>query len=412
MRPGIEELDPLAARNITQVVGTAGIPPLYGYHLYTVGWEDSLSVLEEEYLASYIQQGGTAFKLVTGERASGKTHFLYHVRDLAWHYGYAVSFVRLTQENNPWYQLDTIYRQIAGHVRSPQVALEWSSAPEGLGPLLQGWYQEKRREFLRLGKSKRAVAEALQDWRTDLGEYDQVNFQRAVQAALLALEEERVEDFDLIGQWLSGAELDRESLGRFGITQKIDSASTWNLLRSLGCLIRQTGCRGLVILFDGTGESSEMSKREVLRLLGNLREWIDECGNAGFQHLLMMYAGFDRSLLEGGTGIYEALRQRLFVREEALNPSGLIIQVDRTRDSLRTHLHQIASSLARIHAVGFVSPLSSETVDQIIRDQVESACQKRYDDPLYRRRFVQSLIQRLNELAGVSGENGEEAEDA
>ena len=95
------EIAPEAARRIIERVGGSGQPPEYGSHLFTVGLEPYLTVIEKEYLSGFVRQGGSAFKMVVGVYGGGKTHFLYCVRDLAWKHNFVVSYVDLRQGEKP-----------------------------------------------------------------------------------------------------------------------------------------------------------------------------------------------------------------------------------------------------------------------------------------------------------------------
>jgi len=79
----VNELTARIARRIIDTVGANGTPPEYGFQFFTEGLDPYLSIIEDEYLGSYINQGGSAFKLVVGVYGGGKTHFLYCVRDIA-----------------------------------------------------------------------------------------------------------------------------------------------------------------------------------------------------------------------------------------------------------------------------------------------------------------------------------------
>src|SRR5205814_6931879 len=84
------------AQHIIRKLGESGIPPTRGLEAYTVGMDSILGTLESEYLKGYLRDGGSSFKLVVGEYGSGKSHFLYRLRDLAWESGYVVSRTELS----------------------------------------------------------------------------------------------------------------------------------------------------------------------------------------------------------------------------------------------------------------------------------------------------------------------------
>ena len=75
------------AQHIVRKLGESGIPPTRGLEAYTVGMDSLLGTLTSEYLGGYLRDGGSSFKLVVGEYGSGKSHFLYRLRDIAWEQG-------------------------------------------------------------------------------------------------------------------------------------------------------------------------------------------------------------------------------------------------------------------------------------------------------------------------------------
>ena len=89
------------AQHIIRKLGESGIPPTRNLEAYTVGIDSILGTLTDEYLNGYLRDGGSSFKLVVGEYGSGKSHFLYRLRDLAWAQGYVVSRTELSRKNAP-----------------------------------------------------------------------------------------------------------------------------------------------------------------------------------------------------------------------------------------------------------------------------------------------------------------------
>ena len=84
------------ARQIIEILGQSGTPPAKGVSFYNVGNESLLNTIDKNYLGSYLPDGGAVFKLVIGDYGSGKSHFLYCVRDRAWQRDFAVSKVDLS----------------------------------------------------------------------------------------------------------------------------------------------------------------------------------------------------------------------------------------------------------------------------------------------------------------------------
>src|SRR6266550_3690320 len=88
--------EPRLARQIIDVLGQSGTPLSKGVSYYNVGNESLLNAIDTHYLGSYLADGGAVFKLVVGDYGSGKSHFLYCVRDRAWQRDFAVSKVDLS----------------------------------------------------------------------------------------------------------------------------------------------------------------------------------------------------------------------------------------------------------------------------------------------------------------------------
>ena len=79
-----DELDRVQARRILSQMGENGKPPELGISYVNAGNESYLGVIESAYLQDLIIAAeGSSFKLVQGTYGSGKTHFLYCVRDMA-----------------------------------------------------------------------------------------------------------------------------------------------------------------------------------------------------------------------------------------------------------------------------------------------------------------------------------------
>jgi len=162
----MNELRPDIARRIVETVGANGIPPEYGFQFFTAGLQPYLAVMDEEYLSSFIKQGGSAFKIVVGVYGGGKTHFLYSVRDLAWRYNFVVSYVSLSPDESPFHRLDRVYKAIVGGMMPPLTTDEMLSGYEqGIVSFLRAWYSQQFQEFTNKGLSGEELYEELGEYR-------------------------------------------------------------------------------------------------------------------------------------------------------------------------------------------------------------------------------------------------------
>ena len=108
--------EPRLARQIIDVLGQSGTPLSKGVSYYNVGNESLLNAIDTHYLGSYLADGGAVFKLVVGDYGSGKSHFLYCVRDRAWARDFAVSKVDLSPKESPYDDQRRVYAAVASSI--------------------------------------------------------------------------------------------------------------------------------------------------------------------------------------------------------------------------------------------------------------------------------------------------------
>ena len=108
--------EPRLARQIIEGLGQSGTPLSKGVSYYNVGNESLLNAIDTHYLGSYLADGGAVFKLVVGDYGSGKSHFLYCVRDRAWQRNFAVSKVDLSPQESPYDDQRRVYAAVASSI--------------------------------------------------------------------------------------------------------------------------------------------------------------------------------------------------------------------------------------------------------------------------------------------------------
>src|SRR5438552_15372971 len=206
--------EPRLARQIIDVLGQSGTPLSKGVSYYNVGNESLLNAIDTHYLGSYLADGGAVFKLVVGDYGSGKSHFLYCVRDRAWKRDFAVSKVDLSPKESPYDD----QRRVYGAVASSLVWHELGGLAEdeyGLGRFLEGTL---RRIVSPHGLDLQDEgAEEVPEVRAFLStlastHIDSLSFHKAIQGyfhALLRGQERRVETLE---RWLHGEEVTPEDM--------------------------------------------------------------------------------------------------------------------------------------------------------------------------------------------------------
>ena len=398
-----EGIDPISARKIIEIVGGQGNPPEYGFQYFTAGLDNYLGTIDEDYLGSFVKDGGSAFKMVIGVYGGGKTHFLYCIREIAWNYDYIASYIVLSPEQTPFYKLEQVYRTIASNLIYPQTPEELLSGYDrGIEAVIKAWYSRKYQEMA--GKlPDDLISQELNAYASALGPYESTSFRNAVKEAFLSLTERRDDDFTLIIQWLEGENPPKNLLKDFKIFEKIDKSTAFKMIRSLVQWVRDIGYAGIVVLMDEAEQTPSMTTKQKAALLSNMRELIDECGHANFRNAMWFYAVPDENFLEGRTQVYEALRQRLSsVFDAETNPTGVKIYLEETSEDPIELLTDIGDKLSAIYEVAYSVTFETGAIDEMIADVAKAA----YDRKLeigYKREFVKNVIVALHKLRKTGG---------
>ncbi len=387
-------VDPLSARQIIEVVGSSGQPPEWGLHLFTAGLDDYLGVLEVDYLSSYIAGGGASFKMVIGAFGGGKTHCLYCIRELAWKRNYLVSYCPLSPEESPFHKLERVYKSIVDNMMLP---VGPDGLVHGVERGIDTFLREQYATITRKTASDKDPAYAPRELfenevEESLKGIENINFARAVEGALLALYEEKKDDYRNILHWLTASGYDRRVHRNYGILEPIGRGQSFSMIRSVTQWIKNLDYNGLVILFDEAEQVPSLTSKQRDLLLSNLREIIDQCGHANFPGVMIFYAVPNEALFEGRSAVYEALKQRIATVFDIYNPSGVKIYLDRIQTDPLDVLSEIGGNLYDIFTVPFPTGTPRELVDTTIRHVAEAALEVRFGDIGTKRLFVQAVI--------------------
>jgi len=394
-----DSLTPEVARLVIDAVGSSGVPPEYGYQFFTVGLDDYLDVMESEYLSSLIKSGGSSFKMVLGGYGSGKTHFLYSIRDLAWKHNFVVSYVVLTPEETPFHKLELVYKAIVGGLMHPMSAEEMlSGAEKGIGSFIKYWYSSVERDYVSKGFEGSELTEAIEAYTKDnIKGFESISFTRAVRQAFLSLHKGAENDFENILMWLEGEGYIRQTHVQYGILQRIDKSTAFSMIRSLAQWLRSIGYSGLVILFDEAERVPSFSTKQIELLLNNLRQLIDECHHTNFQGFMIFYAVPDESFLERRGVVYAALKQRLATVFDTPNPTGAKINLEKivgdSPEQATQFLENVGLKLATIYERAYNMRFEEKILERSVVNMAAKAYEQRFGDVGYKRLFVQKIIE-------------------
>jgi len=388
--------DARLARTIVEMLGQSGTPVAKGVSYYNVGTESILNTLDAHYFSSYLADGGAVFKLVVGDYGSGKSHFLYCVRDRAWERNFAVSKVDLSPKESPYDDQKRVY----GAVASSILWYEPGSSTDderGLTRFLEGTL--RRLVFphgLDISDPEAAELPDVQGLLQTLVNtgVDSLSFHKAIQHYFYALMRDQTLRLDALGRWLHGEETspeDNRDLRTIGVTERISKTNAFKMLRSLCQTVRVLGYNGLVLLFDEGDRMLSMGGKSEKTATDNLREVIDRCRDE-LPGAMFMYAvppEFIKSVIPK----YPALQQRIsapnfFSRANPFSPQISLEQLDMPDEIVLT---EIGNRLLPIFELAYTVKLDADIQSQNIRILAQAALNA-YLDISHRRLFIKSLI--------------------
>lgn len=386
------------ARQIVESVGNNGQPPIFGYQYFTAGIDKELDVLDKEYLTDFIQDGGSSFKLVVGPYGGGKTHFLFSVQGKAWEENYISSYITLSPNSTPFHKLELVYREIVQNLIYPQSSESLIESYErGIEALLKIWYYRKIENLADLTEEQQKLE--INEYLRRLGPFDSTSFKNAITGAFKALADDDDESFALIIQWLTGENPPKTELKRFQIFEKIDKSNAFKMLKCVIRFIREVDYAGLIILMDEAEQTPSMSSKERDLLLNNLRELVDMCSNGRIPSTMLFYAVPNLGFLEGRTGVYEALNQRLAtVFDACKNPTGVRIELEKTGTDPIGMLVEIGQKLSFIYEIAYSVTFDPQIMSNRINEEAAAAEEERFGDIGMRRNFVQKMIAALHDM--------------
>ncbi len=409
MMQNLDQLDTRLARQIVEVLGQSGTPPPRGVRFYNVGNEKLLSVIENQYLGSYLADGGAVFKLVVGDYGSGKSHFLYCVRDLAWAHNFAVSKVDLSPRESPYDDQKRVYAAIASNILWHEPGTTGEDE-RGLIRFLDGTLRRMTSphglDIDEPGAAELAEVRALLQT-LSMTPIDSMSYSRAVYAYFTATLEGKTLLRDSLGRWLHSEEVspdDMRNLRSVSVTEKINKNNAFKMLRSLCQAVRALSYNGLILLFDEGDRMLSVSGKSEKTSTDNLREVIDRCRDE-LPGAMFMYA-VPPEFLNNVVPKYPALQQRIkapgnFSRANPFSPQIDLEHLDVPDSEL---LVQIGHKLLPIFDLAYGVTLRSDLQAANIATFSEAA-RNSYLATNHRRLFVKALIAEWYRQK----ENGEQA---
>ena len=384
------------AQQIIEVLAQSGTPVPRGVSYYNVGNESLLNTLDTHYLASYLADGGAVFKLVVGDYGSGKSHFLYCVRDRAWERNFAVSKVDLSPKESPYDDQRRVYAAVASSIIWHEPG-ELGEDERGLTRFLEGTLRRivspHGLDIQDPDATNLPDVAALRETLA-ITPIDSLSYHKAVQGYIDALLGGQQLRLEALGRWLHGEESsteDMRDLRAIGVTEKINKNNAFKMLRSLCQSVRTLGYTGLVLLFDEGDRMLSVGGKSEKTATDNLREVIDRCRD-DLPGTMFMYAvppEFVNSVIPK----YQALAQRVqtpnyFSRSNPFSPQISLEKLDVSDVELLT---EIGNRLLPIFEVAYAIRLDHDIQAQNIALFSEAA-RNSFLAISHRRLFVKAIV--------------------
>jgi hypothetical protein len=314
----LEKLEPRMALQIIHALAESGQPPKLGASFLNVGTEQFLKRLRTDYLETLLMpvdgsDGMGACKWIEADYGNGKTQFLRCAQEQAWELNYVTAFVELSQDECPLDRPDLVYAAVARSVQAKPLSPADVDRGRGLDVTLQqlldrlfpgvlsGLPTDEQRD-----ESAAWVAGTLA-----ATPVESTSFVRAASQLLLGKLNGDGERARVAAGYLRGDPLPAGDLKSIGVYERLDKASGFRLLRSMGQFLQRTGlATGTVLLFDEARRSlSLMSSKSQKVACENLLSIINRCNSGELPGTLFLHAVMPEFFTDFITA-YPALQQR------------------------------------------------------------------------------------------------------
>lgn len=307
----------------------AGVVPRTGQHLIQVGRNREVQTLVAD--IERIADGGSSFRLVTGEYGAGKTFFLNLIRSIALEKKLVVANADL----NP----DRRLHATGGQARSLYAELMRNVAtrvrPDGgaLSGIVEKFIGTAKAEAKESGESTEAVLRKKLDALTELvNGYD---FADVIAAYCRGHDEGNEQLKSDAVRWLRGEfGTKTEAKKALGVRTIVDDADFYDQLKLMARFVRLAGYSGLLICLDemvnlfklGNSQARNANYEQILRILNDSMQ--GSAVGLGF-----VLGGTPEFLLDPRRGLYSypalqgRLAQNAFARDGLVDHTGTVVRL-------------------------------------------------------------------------------------
>lgn len=358
----------------------AGVVPRAGQHLIQVGRVREIETLVTD--IDRIADGGSGFRVVTGEYGAGKTFFLNLVRAVAMEKKLVVASADL----NPDRRLHASGGQARSLYAELMRNLSTRTKPDGgaLAGIVEKFISTAKTEAKASGQSTEAVIRQKLDHLTELvNGYD---FADVIAAYCRGYEEGSEQLKSDAVRWLRGEfSTKTDAKQALGVRSIVDDAAVYDQLKLMARFVRLAGFSGLLVSLDelvnlyklANTQARNANYEQILRILNDSLQ--GAAVGLGF-----VFGGTPEFLLDTRRGLYSypALQSRLaqntFAANGLVDFSGPVVRLSSlTPEDFYVLLHKIR------HVYAFGDPTKYLLPDQGIVSFMEH-CSKRIGDTYFR----------------------------
>lgn len=307
----------------------AGVVPRTGQHLIQVGRAREVESLLRD--VNRVADGGSAFRLVTGEYGAGKTFFLNLVRAVA----LEKKLVTMHADLNPTRRLHST----SGHARSLYAELTHNLStrlkPDGgaLAGVVEKFIGQAKSDAMQSGQDTRAIIHHKLTHLMELvNGYD---FSQVVAAYCTGFEQGNEQLKEDAIRWLRGEFSSKtEARQALGVRTIVDDASIYDQIKLLARFVRLAGYSGLLVCLDEMVNLYKISHtltrntnyEQILRILNDSLQ--GTCEGLG-----ILLGGTPEFLSDTRRGLYSypALQSRLaensFAKAGLVDYSGTVLRL-------------------------------------------------------------------------------------
>jgi hypothetical protein len=391
----MSDLTPVLARRILSQMGENGKPPEIGISHVNAGNDTYMQIIDQVYVEDVLRtMDGSSFKLVQGTYGSGKTHFLFCVRDLAWRRKLLTAFVTISPKECPFNKPLAVYKSVAQRLELPREDDE--DEVRGIDDILRRIIEGK----MQAGGG--AAAKAWVDNTLARAPLTHHSFRDAAVRYLHAVVDERHASERRLAAWLRGESLPGPEAKAEGLYDVPSNEHGFGMLRSLSQLVKRLGYEGTVLLLDEAERRLSVESKPnkaTFETIDHLREIVDLCGRSELPRTLILYAvtpTFTQSILP----LYPALQQRLGTPLQYFsphNPKAPLIDLEALDMEPKLLLREVGFKLYRVAQRAYAWTPNEDIVRTNLDRLTRTVCEEQLEVS-HRRLFVKLWIRHLDEL--------------